>query len=106
MTRGRRPARFGGPGAAGSPSPSADTAPHHAPTASRCCGCAGIGKRFGPVQALTDIDLDVPAGQVTALVGDNGAGKTTLVKSIAGIWEPSSRRDPLERQAGPPAQPA
>jgi ABC-type sugar transport system ATPase subunit len=49
----------------------------------------GIGKRFGPVQALADIDLDVPAGQVTALVGDNGAGKTTLIKCIAGIWEPN-----------------
>lgn len=49
----------------------------------------GIGKHFGPVQALSGIDLDIPAGQVTALVGDNGAGKTTLIKCIAGIWEPS-----------------
>jgi ABC-type sugar transport system ATPase subunit len=44
-----------------------------------------ITKSFGPVQALTDVDLDVPAGQVTALVGDNGAGKSTLIKVIAGI---------------------
>jgi D-xylose transport system ATP-binding protein len=49
----------------------------------------GIGKNFGPVQALTDVSLDVPAGQVTALVGDNGAGKSTLIKTISGIWEPS-----------------
>jgi ABC-type sugar transport system ATPase subunit len=49
----------------------------------------GIGKNFGPVQALSGIDLDVPAGQVTALVGDNGAGKSTLIKTISGIWEPS-----------------
>jgi D-xylose transport system ATP-binding protein len=49
----------------------------------------GIGKNFGPVRALTDINLDVPAGQVTALVGDNGAGKSTLIKTVAGIWEPS-----------------
>jgi ABC-type sugar transport system ATPase subunit len=49
----------------------------------------GIGKSFGPVHALTDVNLDIPAGQVTALVGDNGAGKTTLIKCIAGIWEPS-----------------
>jgi ABC-type sugar transport system ATPase subunit len=48
-----------------------------------------IGKNFGPVQALQGIDLDVPAGQVTALVGDNGAGKSTLIKTISGIWEPS-----------------
>jgi ABC-type sugar transport system ATPase subunit len=50
----------------------------------------GVGKSFGPVQALTDINLDIPAGQVTALVGDNGAGKTTLIKCIAGIWPPST----------------
>ncbi|HEY7145275.1 MAG TPA: ATP-binding cassette domain-containing protein [Streptosporangiaceae bacterium] len=50
----------------------------------------GIGKSFGPVHALTDINLDIPAGQVTALVGDNGAGKSTMIKTIAGIWEPSS----------------
>ncbi len=49
----------------------------------------GIGKNFGPVQALTGIDLGIPAGQVTALVGDNGAGKSTLIKTISGIWEPS-----------------
>jgi len=69
------------------PSASAGTADHDGQPLLRL---RGLGKRFGPVQALTDIDLDVPAGQVTALVGDNGAGKSTLVKSIAGIWEPSS----------------
>ena len=40
------------------------------------------------MQALTDVDLDVPAGQVTALAGDNGAGKTVLIKCIAGIHTP------------------
>lgn len=49
-----------------------------------------VSKHFGAVQALRHVDLDVPAGQVTALVGDNGAGKSTLIKAIAGIWEPSS----------------
>ena len=49
----------------------------------------GIGKHFGPVKALAGVDLDIPAGQVTALVGDNGAGKSTLIKTISGIWEPS-----------------
>src|SRR5579859_4956254 len=48
----------------------------------------GVGKNFGPVHALTDINLDIPAGQVTALVGDNGAGKSTLIKTISGIWQP------------------
>jgi D-xylose transport system ATP-binding protein len=50
----------------------------------------GISKSFGPVQAIQNIDLDVPAGQVTALIGDNGAGKSTLIKTISGIWTPSS----------------
>src|ERR1700678_3451466 len=49
----------------------------------------GIGKSFGPVNALSDINLDIPAGQVTAIVGDNGAGKSTLIKTISGIWEPT-----------------
>ncbi|OWA18245.1 sugar ABC transporter ATP-binding protein [Streptomyces sp. CS227] len=45
----------------------------------------GISKRFGAVQALTEVDLEVRAGSVLALVGDNGAGKSTLVKTIAGV---------------------
>lgn len=45
----------------------------------------GITKSFGAVRALGGVDLDVPAGQVTALVGDNGAGKSTLIKAISGI---------------------
>jgi D-xylose transport system ATP-binding protein len=48
----------------------------------------GIDKHFGPVQALTRVDLDIPAGKVTALAGDNGAGKSVLIKCIAGIHAP------------------
>ena len=50
----------------------------------------GISKNFGPVRALQDCDLDVPAGQVTALIGDNGAGKSTFIKCISGIYAPAS----------------
>ncbi len=47
----------------------------------------GISKHFGAVQALFGVDLDLPAGHVTALCGDNGAGKSVLTKCIAGIHE-------------------
>ena len=50
----------------------------------------GISKRFGAVQALTDIQFDVGANEVVALVGDNGAGKSTLIKTIAGIYRPDT----------------
>jgi D-xylose transport system permease protein len=45
----------------------------------------GISKHFGAVQAIYDVDLDLPSGQITALCGDNGAGKSVLTKTIAGI---------------------
>ena len=45
----------------------------------------GVDKSFGPVQVLRQVDFSVPAGEVTALVGDNGAGKSTLVKCVSGI---------------------
>jgi ABC-type sugar transport system ATPase subunit len=48
----------------------------------------GVYKSFGPVRALVDVDLDVPAGQVVGLCGDNGAGKSVLIKCISGTHPP------------------
>ena len=51
-----------------------------------------VSKRFGPVTALTDINLRLAHGEVLGLLGDNGAGKSTLIKIICGFQQPDSGR--------------
>ena len=50
----------------------------------------GVNKRFGTFQALQDIDLSVPDGELLALLGPSGSGKTTLLRIIAGLEFPDS----------------
>ncbi len=50
----------------------------------------GVGKRYGGVVALDQVDFTLNAGEVVGLVGDNGAGKSTLVKVLSGAHEPDS----------------
>ena len=61
------------------------TGPASTDTDTNILSLRGISKTFGAVAALTDVALDVAAGQVVALVGDNGAGKSTLVKILSGV---------------------
>lgn len=52
----------------------------------------GLEKRYGRLPVLRGLDVEIPAGRVTALVGPNAAGKTTLVKSVLGLVHPDAGR--------------
>ena len=51
---------------------------------------AGISKNFGGVKALKNVNFEVLAGEVHALLGGNGAGKSTILKVLNGVHVPSA----------------
>ena len=55
-----------------------------------CLECRELSKRFGAVQALDRINLDIKPGRVVGLLGPNGSGKTTLIKLATGLLTPNS----------------
>jgi simple sugar transport system ATP-binding protein len=58
----------------------------------------GLGKRYGGVQALEGVDIEIRRGEILAIVGDNGAGKSTLVKILTGVTRPDSGTLELDGQ--------
>ncbi|MEM7024466.1 MAG: ATP-binding cassette domain-containing protein [Pseudomonadota bacterium] len=56
----------------------------------------GISKAFGGLRAVIDVDLDLFAGEVLAIVGDNGAGKSTLIKILTGVYRADAGRILIE----------
>lgn len=50
----------------------------------------GISKRYGTIQTLSDVALDLAPGEVLGLVGDNGAGKSTFIKILSGFHQPTT----------------
>ncbi len=72
----------------------------------------GVTKRYGPVLAVNDVDLEIESGQVYALLGPNGAGKTTLIEILEGYrqrdagqvsvlgYDPQRQRGELNRKVG------
>lgn len=68
-----------------------------------------VGKSFGPVTVLHDIDIALEPGEVHALIGENGAGKSTIMKLMGGFLDPTSGQvlldgQPVRFQSGPDAE--
>ncbi|MDI1284953.1 MAG: branched-chain amino acid ABC transporter ATP-binding protein/permease [Reyranella sp.] len=79
------------PAAAGVPAVTSVVAPPAKPASEHnILEVRGVTKRFGGLQALDGVDLDVREGEILGLVGPNGSGKTTLINAISGFYPLSS----------------
>ncbi|MXW73881.1 MAG: ATP-binding cassette domain-containing protein, partial [Chromatiales bacterium] len=52
--------------------------------------CRGLTRRFGPVTAVNNLDLDVPRGRIFGFLGPNGSGKSTTMRLLCGLLVPSA----------------
>lgn len=71
------------------------------PAGTLAASIRGVSKRYGAVQALTDISFDLKYGRITCLVGDNGAGKSTLIKVLAGAVPATDGQILINTEADP-----
>ncbi|KPI18383.1 Monosaccharide-transporting ATPase [Actinobacteria bacterium OK074] len=78
--------------ASGPPLEATPRPPSSDPAAEPLVAVRGLSKRFGGTLALADVDLDIRAGSVLALLGHNGAGKSTLIKVLAGVHRADAGR--------------
>src|SRR5690349_14474502 len=58
----------------------------------------GVGRRFGPIEALADVSFTLDTSESIGLIGDNGAGKSTLVKVLSGVFPASDGTMRLDGQ--------
>ena len=72
-------------------------------TAAPLLSLRGMSKRFGSLQALADVSVDIAAGEIHCLLGENGAGKSTLCNLVFGVYRPDAGE---MRLAGEPHRPA